>query len=350
MSRNNITRIVMLVAGAALLGMATASVVAAPIKIDAAVAPVPAAERDGRIVEQRPCDFPFDSYASWLSFIHDRQARSGDAFDEPAFRAAYPASAFHALVGGREVECWQITYLSGGLKVAGYVVGPRGRTAAPRPLVIFNRGGNRGFGRLVFTNLVDFARWSQEGFVVLASQYRGGPGSEGDDEFGGADVDDVMNLFGVARELGNVDMRNVFMQGVSRGGLMTYLALQRGAQVNAAAVVGGPTDLSLEADHRPEMQALYRELIPNFDADPGAALRARRVLDFADRLSAPLLILHGGADWRVDPQQALALAQRLQALQRPYELLVYAGDDHGLSRNGDDCWRRMVGWFRQHMK
>ena len=43
MSRNNITRIVMLVAGAALLGMAIASVVAAPIKIDAAVAPVPAA-------------------------------------------------------------------------------------------------------------------------------------------------------------------------------------------------------------------------------------------------------------------------------------------------------------------
>lgn len=350
MSRNSVRRIVMLVAATTLLGTATASVLAAPIKIDAAVAPVPAAEGDGRIVGQRPCDFPFDSYASWLSFIRDRHARRGDAFDEPAFRAAHPASAFRALVDGQEVECRQITYLSDGLKVAGYVVGPRGRTAAPRPLVIFNRGGNRGFGQLVFANLVDFARWSQEGFVVLASQYRGGPGSEGNDEFGGADVNDVMNLFGVAREMGGVDMRNVFMQGESRGGLMTYLALQRGAQMNAAVVVGGPTDLSLDADHRPEMQALYRELMPNFAANPDAALRARRVLDFAHRLSAPVLILHGGADWRVDPQQALVLAQRLQALQRPYGLLVYAGDDHGLSRNSDDSWRRTVGWFRQHMK
>lgn len=341
--------LVMQVTAAALLATATVSAVAASIRTDAVVVPVPVIEGDGRIVEQRPCNFFFDSYDSWLKFIRERHARSGDAFNETAFRTAHPASAFRALVSG-QVECSQITYLSDGLKVAGFVVAPRGRALAPRPLVIFNRGGNRGFGQLVFANLVDFARWSQEGFVVLASQYRGGPGSEGSDEFGGADVNDVMNLFRVARELGGIDLRNVFMQGESRGGLMTYLALQRGAPVNAAVVVGGPTDLSPEADHRPEMQALYRELMPNFFADPDTALRARRVLDFADRLNAPVLILHGGADWRVDPQQALALAQRLQTLRRPYELLVYAGDDHGLSRNSDDCWRRSVGWFRQHMR
>ncbi|MEX2162647.1 MAG: prolyl oligopeptidase family serine peptidase [Sulfuricaulis sp.] len=340
----------MRVAATALLGMATASVAAAPTKIDAVVVPVPAFEGDGRIVEKRPCNFFFNNYDSWLSFVRDRHARRGDPFDEWAFRAAFPPSAFRALVGGREVECLQITYLSDSLKVGGYVVRPRGHAAAMKPLVIFNRGGNRSFGQLVFANLVNFARWSQEGFVVLASQYRGGTGSEGNDEFGGADVDDVMNLFGVARELGGIDMRNVFMQGESRGGLMTYLALLRGAPVNAAVIVGGPTDLSPEADPRPEMQALYRELMPNFDADPGTALRARCVLDFADRLNVPLLILHGGADWRVDPQHALALAQRLQALQRPYELLVYAGDDHGLSRNAEDGWRRTVKWFWQHMK
>jgi dipeptidyl aminopeptidase/acylaminoacyl peptidase len=347
MIRNS--ELLMQVTAAALLATATISAVAAPIKTDAVVLPVPMIEGDGRIVEQRPCNFFFDSYDSWLKFIRERHARSGDAFDETAFRAAHPASAFRALVSG-QVECSQIIYFSDGLKVAGFVVAPRGRAVAPRPLVIFNRGGNRYFSPVVFANLVDFARWSQEGFVVLASQYRGGPGSEGSDEFGGTDVNDVMNLFGVARELGGVDMSNVFMQGESRGGLMTYLALERGAQVNAAVVIGGPTDLSLDADPRPEMQALYRELIPNFAADPAAALRARRVLDFADRLVAPLLILHGGSDWRVDPQQALALAQRLQALRRPYELLVYAGDDHGLSRNSDDGWRRSVGWFRQHMR
>jgi len=342
-------QIAMRISALAFLGTATASIVAAPTEVNAVGAPSVAANRDGRIVEQRACEFPFKSYASWLAFMRERRARSGETLNETAFRTAYPISAFRALVGG-QVECSQIAYQSDGLKVAGFVVAPRGRPVTPRPLIIFNRGGNRYFSSLVFANLVNFARWSQEGFVVLASQYRGGPGSEGSDEFGGNDVNDVMNLFGVARELGGVDMSNVFMQGESRGGLMTYLALERGAQVNAAVVIGGPTDLSLEADHRPEMQALYRELIPNFAANPAAALRSRRVLDFADRLVTPLLILHGGSDWRVDPQQALALAQRLQALRRPYELLVYAGDDHGLSRNGDDCWHRALGWFRQHMK
>lgn len=346
MAGDNFKRGVMWVAAAA-LGTATASIFAGPGKISVTAT---AAHGDGHIVEQRACKFPFDSYAEWLSFIRELRARHGEPYDEAAFSAAYPASAFRALVGGRGVECRQITYLSDGLRVAGFVVAPRHRNSAARPLLIFNRGGNRGFGQLVFADLVNFARWAQEGFVVLASQYRGGPGSEGSDEYGGADVDDVMNLFSVARDLGDIDMRNVFMEGVSRGGLMTYLALRRGAQVNAAAVIGGPTDLSLEADHRPEMQVLYRELIPNFDADPGEALRARRVLDFADHLNAPLLILHGGADWRVDPQQALALAQRLQALRRPYELRVYAGDDHSLSRNADECWRRTVAWFREHMR
>lgn len=349
MIRIKIGQIAIQISALALLGTATASILAAPTEAHAVGAAGVAANWDGRIVEQRPCDFPFKSYASWLAFMRERRARNGETLDETAFRAAHPVSAFRALVDG-QVECSQIAYLSDGLKVSGFVVAPRGRPVTPRPLIIFNRGGNRYFSSLVFANLVNFARWSQEGFVVLASQYRGGPGSEGNDEFGGTDVNDVMNLFGVARELGGVDMSNVFMQGESRGGLMTYLALERGAKVNAAVVIGGPTDLSLDADHRPEMQALYRELMPNFAADPAAALRARRVLDFADRLAAPLLILHGGSDWRVDPQQALALAQRLQALRRPYELLVYAGDDHELSRNGDDCWHRALGWFRQHMK
>jgi dipeptidyl aminopeptidase/acylaminoacyl peptidase len=60
--------------------------------------------------------------------------------------------------------------------------------------------------------------------------------------------------------------------------------------------------------------------------------------------------MHGGGDWRADPASSLALAQKLQALGKPYELIVYENDDHGLSVNAADRNRRIVEWFRRHMR
>ena len=303
---------------------------------------------DGRIVDRQICGSPFDSYDAWLAFIRQRRNAYGEVFDEAAFRAAYPQANFARLRDG-SIECWEITYRSDGLNVAGYLVRPRRVDDRPLPAIIYNRGGNRDFGQLVFADVAAFAGWAQQGFIVLASQYRGSSGSEGNDEFGGADLNDVLNLFPLARDVG-VDMRNVFMVGFSRGGLMTYMALKHGAPVNAAVVMGGPTDLALVANSRPEMLEVYRELMPEFDRRAQEHLRARGALHFADRLNVPLLILHGGADWRVPPDQARALAQRLVHLGKPFELVVYADDDHGLNNNLVDARKRLVGWFNGHMK
>ncbi len=102
--------------------------------------------------------------------------------------------------------------------------------------------------------------------VVIGSQYRGNDGGEGKEEYGGADVRDVMNLIPLARSLGYVDMNNVFLFGVSRGGMETYLALKNSIPVNAAAISGGVTDLFGNAKDHPDYVAnIYRELIPDFD-------------------------------------------------------------------------------------
>lgn len=80
-------------------------------------------------------------------------------------------------------------------------------------------------------------------------------------------------------------------------------------------------------------------------------MRDRSAVHWADRINVPLLILQGGADWRVQAgTNALALASQLQELRKPYELIVYAGDDHGLSLNGADSDRRIIGWFKRHMR
>jgi dipeptidyl aminopeptidase/acylaminoacyl peptidase len=63
----------------------------------------------------------------------------------------------------------------------------------------------------------------------------------------------------------------------------------------------------------------------------------------------PLLILHGSADDRIPADDALRFARRLQALGKTYELVMYAGDVHGLPHNGRDVDRRIIEWFRAHL-
>src|SRR4029453_242522 len=99
--------------------------------------------------------------------------------------------------------------------------------------------GLQDIGKIDVPNILDFYELAGNGFVVLASQYRGNDGGEGLEEVGGADGGDVVALVSLASSLSYSDPKNIFFYGLSRGGMMTFLALARGAAVNAAAVVGG---------------------------------------------------------------------------------------------------------------
>jgi dipeptidyl aminopeptidase/acylaminoacyl peptidase len=97
-------------------------------------------------------------------------------------------------------ECRFIRYKSCGLVINGFLYKPATTGDKPLPVVILNRGANRNFGAWVTWTFVQVAyAFGKAGFVVLASQYRGGGGSQGEDEFGGADVDDVLSLVSAAK-------------------------------------------------------------------------------------------------------------------------------------------------------
>jgi dipeptidyl aminopeptidase/acylaminoacyl peptidase len=92
------------------------------------------------------------------------------------------------------VEVFELSYLSDGLKVDGLIIKPEEIPGGKAPVLIFNRGGNRDYGALFGDKIDGLTSWAQKGYVVLASQYRGSVFSEGTDEFGGADVNNVLNL------------------------------------------------------------------------------------------------------------------------------------------------------------
>ena len=102
---------------------------------------------------------------------------------------------------------------------------------------------------------------------------------------------------------------------------------------------------------RPALVHVWSEVIPSFAQHGDDLLRERSAVAWAEQINVPVFILHGGADWRVDPlSQALEFAKRLQERGKTDELLLYAADDHGLSLHRAESNRRIVAWFRRYMQ
>jgi len=282
-----------------------------------------------------------------LATAPDVLAESWDQLPE-GYRDQFTREEYERVRAGGDVERLRVVYSSGGLRVTGFVSRPAHvARGAELPAIVYNRGGNRDYGAIDAWDKVIFHRLAESGFVVLASQYRGADGGEGSDEFGGSDVQDVMSLFPLARGLGYVDMRNVFMLGFSRGGMMTYLAIRDGAPVRAAAVVGGLSDLPGLAAYRPPMRRMWTRLWASFGGGTEALMEERSAIRWPERLDKPLLLLHGGGDRRVPLDQSLRLAAALRAAGGTVQLCVFPDDGHELARHGVERDARVVGWFRE---
>jgi dipeptidyl aminopeptidase/acylaminoacyl peptidase len=250
-----------------------------------------------------------------------------------------------------DVSFERITYSSDGLAVRGYIAVPTGVEALP--CVIYNRGGNRSFGALNDAEaLLALGPIAQAGYVVVASQYRGALGGAGDDEFGGAELNDVLNLIPLLESLPQADPTRIGMVGWSRGGMMTYMALTRTERIAAAVVGAGAADLIESAEHRPEMERVFSELIPHYAEDTQAQLARRSAVYWPDRMhkETPLLLLHGANDWRVDPRQALTLASKLYEANHPFRLVFFEDGDHGLSQHRAEVQDLIRGWLDRYVR
>ena len=292
---------------------------------------------------------------------------------EPAVLPAdAPERAQKALDG---VTLERIIYSSDGLEVEAFVARPADSATSNLPCVIFNRGGNRDFGAITPVRATFLlAHMARRGYVVAASNYRGNgefggakyPGEresdEGDsiggvgrEEFGGAEVDDVLALIPMLGHIERADVSRMGIFGWSRGGMMTYLALKTTDRFKAAVVGGGLSDMSQLMAARPEMEEhVYSELIPGW-GDPStraAAIEARSAVKWVDKLpkNTPILLMHGTADWRVDPRQALDMGRALQAARHPYRLVMLEGGDHGLSEYRGEVNRLVDDWLDRYVR
>jgi dipeptidyl aminopeptidase/acylaminoacyl peptidase len=135
------------------------------------------------------------------------------------------------------VSLSKIIYTSEGYEVEGYICKPKDLSKR-YPLILWNRGGDERSGRLddflAWGILGEIASW---GYVVIASQYRK------NDEFGGKEINDIMNILKIGMLLDEYDGENIAVEGWSRGGMMTYQLLTRLSFIKCAVIVAGISDL-----------------------------------------------------------------------------------------------------------
>jgi dipeptidyl aminopeptidase/acylaminoacyl peptidase len=218
------------------------------------------------------------------------------------------------------------------------------------PIVIWNRGGNDKFGLLddflASGILGEIASW---GYIVFASQYRK------KDCFGGDDVEDVLNLIKEAKEFELSDSNIIGMEGWSRGGMMTYLALKRTEEIKSCIIVAGLSDLNRNEKYNNKLGTVFKE---NFGTENEEEFEKRKIdrsaICWADKISkeTSILFIHGTDDEKILADDSKDMYKKLSMINKgaKYELRLIKGGNHYLKKERKEVSKIRRQWFNMNLK
>jgi dipeptidyl aminopeptidase/acylaminoacyl peptidase len=172
-------------------------------------------------------------------------------------------------------------------------------------------------------------------------------------EWGHADAFDVIDAARWAATQPWCDGR-LAHYGASYGGYMTLCVLtEEPALWRAGIDLYGDSEIAESYRHgdRPGRIDLERMMGKPDDPDAAEAYRRGSPLYRAERIEAPLLILHGRKDHRVVPLMTEKIVEALEIEGKHYELHWYDEEQHGWKKreNRRDAWKRCLEFLRRHV-
>ncbi len=228
-----------------------------------------------------------------------------------------------------KLEAYNFKYSSDGLLISGFIWSPK-NIKEKLSVVIWNRGGTGEFSGIgknrgsIFTTFP--CELAKNNAIVMASEYRGGIGSEGKDTWGGDDINDVVKIKEIASKLPMCKPGKSIVAGYSRGGMMSYLLAKKEPWVKAVISLAGTTDLIDSAKERPEMYEVFEEAFGGAREE----MEKRSATSFYNEIpkDLPILMLHGTNDERVSIDQARKLYELLNESGHNVEYKEFENADH----------------------
>jgi dipeptidyl-peptidase-4 len=193
---------------------------------------------------------------------------------------------------------------------------------------------------------------ADQGFIVVAIDNRGTPGRGRDWEraiyqkFDTVPLDDqVKGLQLLGAKYPEMDIERIGVTGWSFGGYMSALAVLKRPDVFKAAVAGAPvTDWE---DYDTFYTERYLGLLP----ESKKAYDDANLVKMADKLTRPLMLIHGTADDNVYFRHTLRLTDALFRAGKDFDVLPLPSLTHMASDPvvTERMWTKVAGYFQKHL-
>jgi dipeptidyl aminopeptidase/acylaminoacyl peptidase len=198
---------------------------------------------------------------------------------------------------------------------------------------------------------------TERGYVVLEIDYRGSAGygrewrTDVYDYLGGLDFQDHLDGIDFIVKNYAVDAARVGMYGGSYGGFMAEMAAMRAPEHVACAAALRP--VADWKNYFASSPVYTTERLGFPDKNPEAYKRSSPIT-YADKLSRPLLILHGMVDDNVHFQDSAQLIDKLIKLGKSeyFEVMFYPNENHSFTKpeSWTDEYERILRFFDAHLK
>jgi len=174
-------------------------------------------------------------------------------------------------------------------------------------------------------------------------------------DWGGIDAADVLSMLDGVLANSSIDAKRVGLAGGSYGGFMTTWLLGHSKRFAAGVSMRAVNDLVSEVGATDLGWFIEREVASPWTADAGLRLFLGSPMRSAHEIDVPLLVEHSERDFRCAIDQGEQLFTLLRRLGRTHtEFVRFAGDGHGMSRNGNPRnrilrLRAIAHWFVRHL-
>ncbi|MGZ5202889.1 MAG: alpha/beta hydrolase family protein [Telluria sp.] len=304
-------------------------------------------------------DFSDDGNTLLFSVASDRDPGSYYLFDRKTMKAELLFSLREEIDPEQMAPRRPFTFKArDGLVLHGFLTMPAHPAGSKLPMVLMPHGGPFGIAdHWSFDTDAQFL--ASRGYAVLQVNYRGS-GGRGPDfrdigyrQWGGKIQDDLVDGVRWALATGEIDGARMCAYGGSFGG---YSALMLAAREPSLfkCVVGYAGIYDLNLVHKPQNNR-WDEGVINYvrktvGSDKAELDRYSPAL-LADRITAPVMLVHGGQDKRAVVENAEKMREALIKAGRPPEWLLAPSEGHGFYtiKNRTEFYQRLEAFLAKHL-
>lgn len=244
-----------------------------------------------------------------------------------------------------------------GLTLHGYLTRPAGE--GPHPMVILPHGGPHFVrDRWAFDSEVQLL--ASRGYAVLQIDFRGSGGYgmdfqvAGYKEWGSKMQDDVTDATRWAIQQRVAMPGRICLFGSGYGGYAALMGVAREPDLYRCAVgYAGVYDLELARKSRRMVRSRFGRafLAKTLGNDP-AVLRGRSPVNLVQQIRAPVLLVHGKADWEADYEHAAKMKKALERNGKQFEWMALRGEgpvvyDEASRR---EVYERILSFLDKHLQ